>query len=265
MRRPGGQPTAHLEGGSVSAGQGWGVNELMPIIVFPAARRKAKGKGKGASCRRRQPSATPPVRQGHGPPGHGASGPRAARSLASHRRPEWDNRGEGFGSKVWESVAGSDTLARLPKIDDGAPGPGQMRLWCFPGLRDRRSHDTQRPSWQAGLPWALQKGTGLPERYCFHPSSHCGLITCWPGPLLMKGSCRTWSWWRIGEGLDLMGAQKGRRAIGPKTLQALPSALLFVLMLWHELTAVSHHVHHHSATGANAQWSWLPTVGSILR
>ncbi|KAM0475329.1 hypothetical protein ACHAPX_007083 [Trichoderma viride] len=29
-------------------GQGWGVDESMPIIVFPAARRKAKGKRKGA-------------------------------------------------------------------------------------------------------------------------------------------------------------------------------------------------------------------------
>lgn len=36
-----------------------------------------------------------------------------------------------------------------------------------------------------------------------------------------------------------MSAQKGKRAMGSKTLQALPSALLFVLVLWHELTAVS--------------------------
>lgn len=190
MRRPGGQAASQQPIWRVAQsrpGQGWGVNELMPIIVFPAARRKGKrekGKGKGASCRRRQPSATPPVRQGHGPPGHGASGSRAARSFASHRRPEWDNRGEGFGSKVWESVAGGDTLARLPKIADGAPCPGQMRLWCFPGLRDRRSHDTQRPSWQAGLPWALQHG----ERGCLSAiasikvpiadSSHAGWALC---------------------------------------------------------------------------------------
>lgn len=105
--QPASQPANSPSGGwlSLDLAKGWGVNELMPIIVFPAARRKGKkGKGKGASCRRRQPSATPPVRQGRGPPGHGASGSRAARSLASHRRPEWDNRGEGFGSKVLEAI-----------------------------------------------------------------------------------------------------------------------------------------------------------------
>ncbi|UKZ94044.1 uncharacterized protein TrAFT101_008938 [Trichoderma asperellum] len=74
-------------------------------------------------------SVTPPVQQGHGPPGHGASGSRAARSFASYRRPEWDSRGEGFGSKVLEAIEGRCYL-----------------LWCFPGLRDKRSHDTQRPS-----------------------------------------------------------------------------------------------------------------------
>lgn len=67
------------------------------------------------------------------------------------------HRGEGFGSKVLEdvrTVAGRNTLARLagpPKIDDGGLCPGQMLLWSFPGLRDKRSHDMQRPSWEAGL------------------------------------------------------------------------------------------------------------------
>lgn len=184
-RRPGGQPTAHLEGGSVSTWPRVGCERVdADHRISCGATKRKKGKGKGASCRRRQPSATPPVRQGHGPPGHGASGSRAARSFASHRRPEWDNRGEGFGSKVWESVAGGDTLARLPKIADGAPCLGQMRLWCFPGLRDRRSHDTQCPSWQAGLPWALQHG----ERGCLSAiasikvpiadSSHAGWALC---------------------------------------------------------------------------------------
>lgn len=61
-----------------------------------------------------------------------------------------------------------------------------------------------------------------------------------------------------------MGAQKCKRVIGSKALQALPSALLFVLVLWHELPAVSHHVHHHfqlqapTHSGAGSLRSVLP-------
>ncbi|EHK50621.1 uncharacterized protein TrAtP1_011145 [Trichoderma atroviride] len=45
MRRPGGQAASQQPIWRVAQsrpGQGWGVNELMPIIVFPAARRKGK-------------------------------------------------------------------------------------------------------------------------------------------------------------------------------------------------------------------------------
>lgn len=103
--QPASQPTTHLEGGSVSAWSRVGCERVdADHRISCGATKKKKGKGKGALCRCRQPSATPPVRQGHGPPGHGASGSRAVRSLASHRRPEWDNRGEGLGSKVLEAI-----------------------------------------------------------------------------------------------------------------------------------------------------------------
>lgn len=76
----------------------------MPIIVFPAADEKEEGERKRGIMPLSPASVTPPVQQGHGPPGHGASGSRAARSFASYRRPEWDSRGEGFGSKVLEAI-----------------------------------------------------------------------------------------------------------------------------------------------------------------
>ncbi|KAH0493864.1 hypothetical protein TgHK011_000510 [Trichoderma gracile] len=45
-------------------------------------------------------AATPHVRQGHGPPGHGGGGSSAVRVFASHRRLGWDSRGGGFGSRA---------------------------------------------------------------------------------------------------------------------------------------------------------------------
>ncbi|KAL7793444.1 hypothetical protein V8C43DRAFT_281824 [Trichoderma afarasin] len=76
------------------SGPGQG-GRVTPIIVL--SRGAAK---KGAHSLAPSPfAATPQVRQGHGPPGHGASGSRAVRAFASHRRLEWDNRGGGFGSR----------------------------------------------------------------------------------------------------------------------------------------------------------------------
>lgn len=192
---------------------------MMPIIVFPAARRKRKReKEKGHYAVVASPlqphlcdkdtarQVTAPVDQ---EPSEvlqvtgGLSGTIAAR---------------GSVLKFWRpstSVAGSDTLARLagsPKIDDGGLCPGQMLLWCFPGLRGKRSHDTQRPSWEAGRPWVLLDGAA---RALLLPSeSHCGLITCWPLSMKALAGPRKLMVAHWAKGLDLMGEQKSKRAIG---------------------------------------------------
>ncbi|KAL6700073.1 hypothetical protein J3F84DRAFT_362622 [Trichoderma pleuroticola] len=88
MRRP-----THLLGGSVWTWPRW-ASDADHRIVEGAAKKK------GAHSLAPSPfAATPQVRQGHGPPGHGISGSRAVRAFASHRRLEWDNRGGGFGSR----------------------------------------------------------------------------------------------------------------------------------------------------------------------
>ncbi|TFB05507.1 hypothetical protein CCMA1212_002523 [Trichoderma ghanense] len=111
-------------------------------------------------------AATPHVRQGHGPPGHGDGGSRAVRVFASHRRLGWDGRGGGVrfqGSRP--SHGGLGIEAGPPKIDEGgqtyearsaAHLPPQL-----PCLRVKRSHDKKSPAWNTRR---CRTGMDLDER-----------------------------------------------------------------------------------------------------
>lgn len=128
-----------------------GCGRAPPIIVFVQGRRS---RGKGARCHHSlQPHKCDKdtARQDDG-----ASGSKAARVFAGHRRLEWDKFTAGgsvlrFGGSGWSEV-GSNILAienrsrTREKIDEGGlwpKDPGSKSVFFFPCVK--RSHDTQRP------------------------------------------------------------------------------------------------------------------------